>query len=164
MLGALAALSFLSFMGKVNHKFSFPSFYIFWYLDYFLYWVHYYEICEKPDSFLLEGVNTAWSMWCMLKMYGHYHHRHHHRHHHHHHHHHNHQHHIPVSSRAFGEKVSHLWVKNFGLTPAHACGTISHTWLKGLSCYKLKAMQTNEGGHFNGSASPEFSGFWREKY
>ena len=33
--------------------------------------------------------------------------------------------------------VSRLWVENFDLTPAHACGPISHAWLKNVSCCHL---------------------------
>ena len=31
-------------------------------------------------------------------------------------------------------QLSHLQVENFDLMPAHACGPISHTWLKNVSC------------------------------
>ena len=31
----------------------------------------------------------------------------------------------------------YLRVENFDLTPAHACGPISHTWLKNVSCCRL---------------------------
>ena len=33
--------------------------------------------------------------------------------------------------------VSRLRVENFDLTPAHACGPISHAWLKNVSCCRL---------------------------
>ena len=31
-------------------------------------------------------------------------------------------------------QLSRLWAENFDLTPAHACGPISHAWLKNVSC------------------------------
>ena len=31
-------------------------------------------------------------------------------------------------------QLSHLRIENFDLTPAHACGPISHAWLKNVSC------------------------------
>ena len=33
--------------------------------------------------------------------------------------------------------VSRLRVENFDLTPSHACGPISHAWLKNVSCCRL---------------------------
>ena len=34
-------------------------------------------------------------------------------------------------------QLSRLRVENFNLTPAHACGAISHAWLKNVSCCRL---------------------------
>ena len=34
-------------------------------------------------------------------------------------------------------QLSRLRVENFDLTPAHACGPISHAWLKNVSCCRL---------------------------
>ena len=34
-------------------------------------------------------------------------------------------------------QLSRLWAENFDLTPAHACGPISHAWLKNASCCRL---------------------------
>ena len=34
-------------------------------------------------------------------------------------------------------ELSRLQVENFDLTPAHACGPISHAWLKNVSCCRL---------------------------
>ena len=34
-------------------------------------------------------------------------------------------------------QLSCLQVENFNLTPAHACGPISHAWLKNVSCCRL---------------------------
>ena len=34
-------------------------------------------------------------------------------------------------------QLSRLRVENFNLTPAHACGPISHAWLKNVSCCRL---------------------------
>ena len=34
-------------------------------------------------------------------------------------------------------QLSRLRVENFDLTPAHACGLISHAWLKNVSCCRL---------------------------
>ena len=34
-------------------------------------------------------------------------------------------------------QLSRLWVENANLTPAHACGPISHAWLKNVRCCGL---------------------------
>ena len=34
-------------------------------------------------------------------------------------------------------QLSRLRLENFDLTPAHACGPISHAWLKNVSCCRL---------------------------
>ena len=44
---------------------------------------------------------------------------------------------ISAKSHAFKAWVSCLRVENFDLTPAHACGPISHAWLKNVSCCHL---------------------------
>ena len=38
---------------------------------------------------------------------------------------------------AYTCQLSRLRVENFDLTPAHACGPISHAWLKNVSCCRL---------------------------
>ena len=40
---------------------------------------------------------------------------------------------IPANSHA----LARLRVENFDLTPAHACGPISHAWSKNVSCCRL---------------------------
>ena len=42
-----------------------------------------------------------------------------------------------LKSETYTCQLSRLRVVNFDLTPAHACGPISHAWLKNVSCCRL---------------------------
>ena len=74
-------------------------------------------------------------------------------------------------------QLSRLWVENFDLTPAHACGLISHAWLKNVSCCRLawhdfqKYVNSDPCKEqkpcvkwINDNTFLAISNFWREKH
>ena len=44
---------------------------------------------------------------------------------------------VTKTSEKYTCQLSRLRVENFDLTPANACGPISHTWLKNVNCCRL---------------------------
>ena len=74
-------------------------------------------------------------------------------------------------------QLSRLRVENFDLTPAHACGPISHAWLKNVSCCRLawhnfqKYVNSDPCKErkpcvkwINGNTFLAISDFWSEKH
>ena len=74
-------------------------------------------------------------------------------------------------------QLSRLRVENFDLTPAHACGPISHAWVKNVSCCRRawhnfqKYVDSDPCKErkpcvkwINGNTFLAISDFWSEKY